>query len=84
MNKIIDDVWNCVFAAYSIALVPTRVAQALNLKLDDTVGGQPQHLHRFNVCSNLENGNNLLATCIAVSAPMKFGVFFLLFIFCFY
>ncbi|XP_057436895.1 uncharacterized protein LOC130729236 isoform X3 [Lotus japonicus] len=41
--------------AYSIALVPTRVAQALNLKLDDTVGGQPQHLHRFNVCSNLEN-----------------------------
>lgn len=36
--------------ACSTVLVPTRVAQALNLNLDD----QPQHLQRFN--SNIENG----------------------------
>ncbi|GAU41846.1 hypothetical protein TSUD_177570 [Trifolium subterraneum] len=38
------------------ALVPARVAQALNLQLDD---GQPQqHLHRFNFTPKVENGNN--------------------------
>ncbi|XP_061356460.1 uncharacterized protein LOC133300893 isoform X2 [Gastrolobium bilobum] len=41
--------------ACSTVLVPARVAQALNLKLDDRVGGHPQHLHRFNVSSNMEN-----------------------------
>lgn len=44
--------------ACSTALVPARVAQALNLKLDDymVVGCQPhQHLHRFNASSNIEN-----------------------------
>ena len=46
-------------AACSTALVPARVVQALNLNLDDMVGGQPQHLHRFNASSNMEeNGTN--------------------------
>ncbi|XP_027351767.1 uncharacterized protein LOC113862773 [Abrus precatorius] len=41
--------------ACSTVLVPTRVAQALNLNLDDMMGGQPQHLHRYNASSNMEN-----------------------------
>ncbi|CAK8541798.1 unnamed protein product [Lathyrus sativus] len=42
----------------STALVPARVAQALNLNLDEYVVGQPQqhlHLHRFNSISNPDN-----------------------------
>ncbi|CAI8612733.1 unnamed protein product [Vicia faba] len=40
----------------STALVPARVAQALNLNLDEYVVGQPQqHLHRFNSISNVDN-----------------------------
>ncbi|XP_025985026.2 uncharacterized protein LOC114418993 isoform X2 [Glycine soja] len=42
--------------ACSTVLVPTRVAQALNLNLDDMIVGQPQHLQRFNACPNIENG----------------------------
>ncbi|TKY65940.1 hypothetical protein E2542_SST08802 [Spatholobus suberectus] len=42
--------------ACSTVLVPTRVAQALNLNLEDVTGCQPQHLHRFNASSNMENG----------------------------
>ncbi|CAJ1802000.1 unnamed protein product [Sphenostylis stenocarpa] len=42
--------------ACSTVLVPARVAQALNLNLDDMVGGQPQHMQRFNAGSNMENG----------------------------
>ncbi|KAG4922010.1 hypothetical protein AAZX31_18G173100 [Glycine max] len=42
--------------ACSTVLVPTRVAQALNLNLDDMMAGQPQHLQRFNASSNMENG----------------------------
>jgi len=46
-----------LFAACSTVLVPARVAQALNLNLDDMVGGQPpQPMQRFNAGSNLENG----------------------------
>lgn len=43
--------------ACATALVPARVAHALNLKLEDyIVGCQPQqHLHRFNSTSNVEN-----------------------------
>ncbi|KAK7294591.1 hypothetical protein RJT34_17480 [Clitoria ternatea] len=43
--------------ACSTVLVPTRVAQALNLNLDDMMGGQPQHLqqqHRFGA-SNMDS-----------------------------
>ncbi|XP_058739699.1 uncharacterized protein LOC131611881 isoform X1 [Vicia villosa] len=42
----------------STALVPARVAQALNLNLEEYVVGQPQqhlHLHRFNSISNVDN-----------------------------
>ncbi|WVZ04969.1 hypothetical protein V8G54_018315 [Vigna mungo] len=42
--------------ACSTVLVPARVAQALNLNLDDMVGGQPQQMQRFNPGTNLENG----------------------------
>ncbi|XP_019462082.1 PREDICTED: protein kinase 4 isoform X2 [Lupinus angustifolius] len=40
--------------ACSTALVPDRVVQALNRKMEDMVGGQQQHLHRFNAPSNME------------------------------
>ncbi|KAK7395188.1 hypothetical protein VNO78_15735 [Psophocarpus tetragonolobus] len=43
--------------ACSTVLVPNRVAQALNLNLDDLAGVQPHHLQRFNAAnSNMENG----------------------------
>ncbi|KAK7373824.1 hypothetical protein VNO80_07244 [Phaseolus coccineus] len=42
--------------ACSTVLVPARVAQALNLNLDEMVRGQPQQMQRFNAGSNLENG----------------------------
>jgi len=45
-----------VFSACSTVLVPARVAQALNLNLDEMVRGQPQQVQRFNAGSNLENG----------------------------
>ncbi|CAL0304462.1 unnamed protein product [Lupinus luteus] len=40
--------------ACSTALVPDRVVQALNRKMEDMVGVQHQHLHRFNAPSNME------------------------------
>ncbi|KAE9618117.1 hypothetical protein Lal_00041839 [Lupinus albus] len=41
--------------ACSTALVPDRVVQALNRKMEDMVGcQQQQHLHRFNASSNME------------------------------
>ena len=46
------------FAACSTVLVPARVVQALNLKLEDMV---PHHNHnpRFNGIPNMENGKNI-------------------------
>lgn len=46
-----------LFAACSTVLVPARVAQALNLKLDeDMVGGHLQDQSRFNGVPNMDNG----------------------------
>ncbi|KAK7339755.1 hypothetical protein VNO77_20437 [Canavalia gladiata] len=41
--------------ACSTVLVPTRVAQALNLNLDEMIGVQPQHLHNYNASLNMDN-----------------------------
>lgn len=57
-------------AACSTALVPDRVVQALNRKLEDIVGGQPQHLYRTNASSNMENGNKLFEGVFGTS-PLK-------------
>jgi len=53
---VIFDLSIVLCAACSTVLVPARVAQALNLNLDDMVGGQPQQMQRFDVGTNLENG----------------------------
>ncbi|MED6149241.1 hypothetical protein PIB30_060524 [Stylosanthes scabra] len=40
--------------ACATVFVPARVAQALNLNVDEMGGCLPQHLHRFNSSSNVE------------------------------
>ncbi|KAJ1411237.1 hypothetical protein SESBI_21278 [Sesbania bispinosa] len=45
--------------ACSTVLVPDRVAQALNLKLEGMVGGQPQPQPRSNGTSNMENASRI-------------------------
>ncbi|KAK4270408.1 hypothetical protein QN277_023446 [Acacia crassicarpa] len=41
--------------ACSTVLVPARVMQALNLKFEDSIGGQPQHQGRFNDYSPMDS-----------------------------
>ncbi|XP_028785224.1 uncharacterized protein LOC114741139 [Neltuma alba] len=41
--------------ACSTVLVPARVMQALNLKFDEVIGGQPPYQARFNGCSPMDS-----------------------------
>ncbi|KAF7844549.1 TIP41-like protein [Senna tora] len=45
--------------ACSTVLVPARVMQALNLKVEDMIGGQGQYQPRFNGSSTMENDSHV-------------------------